>query len=107
MAEYIEREALWRAFEFEPFYDNADRDEIVLPKIDDFPAADVAPVVHGRWDECDWVKYDGHSECIHYPKAAWRCSNCCNAFKKELLWKDNYCPNCGAKMDLEGENNNG
>ena len=60
-----------------------------------------APVVHGRWIECDYVEYDGHSECIHYPKAAWKCSNCCNAFKKELLWKDNYCPNCGARMDGE------
>ena len=24
-----------------------------------------------------------------------------NAFRKNLLWKGNYCPNCGAKMDLE------
>ena len=62
--------------------------------------------IHARWDECDWVKYDGHGECIHYPKAALRCSNCCNAFKKELLWKDNYCPNCGAKMDGESDGTN-
>ena len=67
--------------------------------IDNAPTVD--PVVHGRWDECDWVKYDGHGECIHYPKEALRCSHCCNAFKKELLWKRNYCPNCGAKMDLK------
>lgn len=46
----------------------------------------------GEWSECDWVAYDGHGECIHYPKAALRCSNCYNAFKKELLWKVNYCP---------------
>lgn len=80
----------------------AGRVVVFAEDIEAIPAADVAPVRHGRWDECDWVKYDGHSECIHYPKAAWRCSNCCNAFKKELLWKDNYCPNCGAKMELGG-----
>lgn len=57
----------------------------------------------GRWDETDWVKYDGHGECIHYPKAALRCSNCCNAFKKNLLWKRNFCPNCGAEMRGESE----
>ena len=53
---------------------------------------------HGKWFECDYVEYDGHSECIHYPKAALGCTNCRNAFKKELLWKRNYCPNCGAVM---------
>lgn len=60
-----------------------------------------APVVHGKWEECDWVEYDGHSECVHYPRKGLRCSRCCNVFKKELLWKANCCPNCGAKTDLE------
>ena len=57
----------------------------------------------GEWEDCDWVKYDGHGECIHYPKAALCCSRCRNAFKKELLWKPNFCPNCGADM-RKGEN---
>ena len=57
----------------------------------------------GEWEECDWVKYDGHGECIHYPKAALCCSRCRNAFKKELLWKRDFCPNCGADM-RKGEN---
>lgn len=89
--EYIEREALWRAFEYEPFYDNADRDEIVLPKIDAFPAADVEPARHGRWY---WAK-DGHCKC-----------SVCEQYAtvKRLVVKTNYCPNCGAKMDLEGGN---
>lgn len=64
------------------------------------PAADVAPVVHGRWEEADWVELDGGgNELIRTPNAALRCSVCCNCFKKELLWKEAFCPNCGAKMD--------
>ena len=103
MAEYIEREALVDILAVSHAYHaNNSREASLLDRdirlIWEQPAADVAPVVHGRWIECDYVKYDGHSECIHYPKAAWKCSNCCNAFKKELLWKNNYCPNCGACM---------
>ena len=46
--------------------------------IDDFPAADVAPVRHGRW------LLDGScSECRANP----------------LTTHKKYCPNCGAKMD--------
>lgn len=67
--------------------------------LDYLPTIEAEPVNHGRWEECDWVEFDGHGECIHYPKAALRCTNCCTAFKKELLWKRNHCPNCGAKMD--------
>lgn len=64
------------------------------------PSADVAPVVHGRWEEADWVELDGGgNELIRTPNAALRCSVCCNCFKKELLWKEADCPNCGAKMD--------
>lgn len=59
----------------------------------------------GEWEDCDWVKYGGHDECIHYPKAALCCSRCRNAFKKELLWKRDFCPNCGA--DMRKEENNG
>lgn len=61
-------------------------------------------VVHGRWTETDWVEMEsGGHELIKTPKAALRCSNCRNCFKKELLWKTNFCPKCGAKMD-EGDN---
>ena len=74
-----------------------------LDYIDSEPAADVAPVRHGRWEEADWVEPDCHGfGTIITPKAALRCSNCKNCFKKELLWKDNYCPNCGT--DMRGSN---
>jgi hypothetical protein len=47
------------------------------------PAADVAPVVHGRKIE------DGDIGCF------WLCSLCGEC----LPYGANYCPNCGAKMD--------
>lgn len=68
----------------------------------DSPAADVEEVRCGRWEEVDWVEPDGHGfGTVRTPKAGLRCNQCSNVFKKELLWKRNYCPNCGAKMDLE------
>ena len=64
------------------------------------PAADVAEVVHGQWEEADWREYDAQScETIRYPKAAIVCTNCRCAFKKDALWKRDFCPSCGAKMD--------
>ncbi len=66
------------------------------------PAADVAPVVHAKWEICDWVEPDYHGcGTIRTPNAGMKCTNCVHVFKRDLLWKDNYCPNCGAKMDLE------
>lgn len=66
------------------------------------PAADVAPVVHARWDETDWVEPDGHGfGTIRTPNAGLRCTRCTCVFKKELLWKRQYCPGCGAKMGNE------
>ena len=63
------------------------------------PAADVAEVVFARWEEADWREYDAQScETIRYPKAAIVCTNCRCAFKKDALWKRNFCPSCGAKM---------
>ena len=64
------------------------------------PAADVAEVVFARWEEADWREYDAQScETIRYPKAAIVCTNCRCAFKKDALWRRDFCPNCGAKMD--------
>ena len=69
------------------------------------PRADVEPVRNGRWEECDWVDVDEHGFGTRRTfKAGLRCSQCACVFKKKLLWKRNYCPSCGSKMDLEGEN---
>lgn len=65
---------------------------------------EVAPVVHAKWENCDWVEPAYHGcGTIRTPNAGMKCTNCVHVFKKDLLWKDNYCPNCGAKMDLEDD----
>ena len=73
--------------------------------IAEMPAADVAPVVHGEWEAVDWREYDANScEVICYPKDGIACTHCRYVFKKDALWKKNFCPNCGAKMDGGADN---
>lgn len=101
MAEYIERETVLEKIESSFMWARSFGE--LYEAAQDIPAADVAPVRHARWEEADWVEPDCHGfGIIRTPKAALRCSNCKNCFKKELLWKDNYCPNCGARMDGDG-----
>ena len=77
MDDYIKRKSVIRLITQR--YENP---EICEREINEIPAADVAPVVHTRWG------YDrhGNGEC---PVCG--CDDC--GFT-------NYCPNCGAKMDL-------
>ena len=64
-------------------------------KIINLPPADVAPVRHGRWVNEQMI-VGGFAE-------TWSCDcSVCGRTQREPLWKPNYCPNCGAKMDLEG-----
>ena len=54
--------------------------------IDDFPAADVDQMRHGRWIYDHWCEF--------------KCSVCGEfSNSKPYRGKENYCPNCGAKMD--------
>lgn len=98
MAEYITKDKLWDTFVDEPFYDNADKDEIVLPIIDSFPAADVAPVVHGRWisweEAGNYVPSPDRHECS-------ACHDAAQVLVNGLELLSDYCPSCGAKMDGE------
>lgn len=64
---------------------------------DDFcsiPAADVAPVRHGRWDDSGRYTFPSGAVAV-------RCTNCgCALTESEhRLYNWNYCPVCGAKMD--------
>ena len=90
MAEYLEREAVVR--ELNKTYDNMNAMGAqfyggfmnAVYRIKDFPAADVAPVRHGRW-----LCVDTDTEQFFL----------CNRCKKKEYWESDYCPNCGAKMD--------
>lgn len=65
--------------------------EQLYDEMQDVPSADVAPVVHGTW----FLRHIGHG---HY----WECS-VCHATPIYVTNNTNYCPNCGAKMDVEQE----
>lgn len=67
----------------------------VINSLESAPAANVAPVRHGRWEQCfeDWRKQIEGDKCSlcgfeHYGTSI-----------RDYL----YCPNCGAKMDEEVE----
>jgi len=82
MSEYIERgTAIKRVMEtkWESGSDGAAAMEIVAAA----PAADVAPVVHGRW--------------VYHDDGVITCSECGNAESSDSY----YCRYCGAKMDGE------
>lgn len=91
MAEYIDRDdALSEIERREALMVGDKRVSVDAMKsfIKNRPAADVAPVVHGRKIE------DGDIGCF------WLCSLCGEC----LPYGANYCPNCGAKMDGGAEN---
>ena len=94
--EYIEREALEVALNHRLNFLMAENGEYdhytsgfdeAVTRVENFPAADVAPVWHGRW-----LCVDTDTEQFFL----------CNRCKKKEYWESNYCPNCGCKMDLEG-----
>ena len=67
----------------------------MLDSIEDYiPAADVVPVRHRRW-----VKTVGENGVT----SAYRCSGC--GFEDNRYTLFNFCPNCGAKMDKDGDGN--
>lgn len=98
MVEYIEREATLKEAESRIMWGASAM--AVYETIQEAPAADVAPVVHGRWVRIRGMappEYHGRHMCsICYARALdIKC-------QEEL---SGFCPNCGAKMD--GEEHNG
>ena len=63
----------------EPFY------YVLWDDIQNAPNIDAAPVMHGRW-----VAKTGRAMC----------SACADECWADSVLEYNYCPNCGAKMDL-------
>ena len=107
MAEYIEREAAIAIIEkkqkelcpvgrygrgcvYGLDREKYDAWDEIIDALENVPAVDVAPVVHGRWEVIEVLTDD--------IQTAARCNIC-----GELIsWFGKfsvYCPNCGAKMD--------
>lgn len=92
MAEYIERKTL-----IKQFCERCNEEMSEMPCeppecfameiIKAIPSADVAPVRHGRW------VYNGIPDSIL--SGCSLCGFSCGAYSF------NYCPNCGARMDLD------
>lgn len=106
MGDLIDRDALGVGPANPEVFQNtayADGWNALLRIINQAPAVDAAPVVHGRWIKIN--KYDMESRLY--------CSSC----KQEYAYIDGicylvsgselpfYCPNCGAKMEREEEHN--
>ena len=92
MAEHIDRKAFIEAVKDIPLWGC-----VAAMFADSIPAADVAPVVHGRWvkNKNSFVIDDYYGYCFDYN---------CNACGKVVSGGDmlpKYCPNCGARMDGE------
>lgn len=80
------------------FYPSGEANEAVVTvaEINNAPTIEAEPVKHGRWVEAvRWIRTDGHKKSLRWK----RCSNC--GFRVKPKFAKNYCPNCGAKMDLE------
>ena len=69
----------------------------VASVFEDVPAADVEPVRHGRWE---WLGPNRlAADCM-----CGTCSAC--KVRSKYIVNTMLCPNCGAKMDLEGKYEN-
>lgn len=99
MAEYIDRKAAYREIcsdETMSGYEKAYCSELIR----NIPAADVAPVRHGLWEGYSHQRYyciDDFGDPIYKDGVVYYCSKC----RRKTVIKERYCPNCGAKMDLE------
>lgn len=94
MARYIDADALVKKLSTEPNEPYTEYDEAwddVIKEINNAPTADVVPAVHGEWT----------------PESAYFvCSLYGNSYDMDEDNPCNYCPNCGAKMDLGAEDDN-
>ena len=92
MADYIEKEAAKEAILSWAVCINHPEllsKEDAMYFIDNLPAADVAPVRHGRWE----------------PPAVGKYGVLCSVCRSQVDNPFVYCPNCGAKMNLEDTKN--
>lgn len=113
MAKYINRDTLTAELHRLGFGEHGFVERILADGaysvIESMPTADVAPVVHGRWewfDEETGTPIDGYER-----EWGWRCS-CCNIElpddydNPDIHPEMKYCHNCGARMDEPDESEN-
>lgn len=111
MSEYIDREALLK--DIEERYclpcKEAGKDhnsckcavcwvDDMRGEVIDAPAADVAPVVHGRWISLTGCENEG-VYCSICKKKVWKSDYAWCSKKSRNKLRSNCCPNCGARMD--------
>lgn len=102
MSKYVDADALSDAIQrnVEAYYSwggGYDSAEGALSEIENFPAADVVPVRHGKWNR---IKIPPAGYNLH----GWQCSECGYVDEVSHSVAETafpYCPNCGAKMDVE------
>lgn len=87
MAEYITKKAAINAVESAPIELFQSEWEEIEEAIDAAPTADVAPVVHGRWNATETCSLCGEKSTEGLDATTWN------------YWLPNYCPHCGARMD--------
>lgn len=99
MAEYIDRANLIARIKYYVTHTPKDKGEhyaysVMLNEILNRPAADVVPVVHGRW-----IEKTVPEGCRYF-----ECSNCGAHENRHTAIKGYYCWRCGAKMDGGADN---
>ena len=104
MAEYIERESMIKHLDilYDRMYAKSPQfySGFMLARdyVREFPAADVAPVVHGRWK----ITIE-HKDLFDMDVWKYTCSACDEYRLSAIPLSEaiKFCPNCGARMDEE------
>ena len=100
MSEYIERETVLKHKHImcgSNWGGDYSAEAVLVEDIGKIPAADVAPVVHGKWIE---AKLNGMSL---YPVGQKMCNICGQIMPSQWETMPPFCYGCGAKMDAKSE----
>ena len=65
---------------------------ITKQEIEEMPVIDAVPVRHGKWSRHTLGSTSGYGTTVMH-----QCSEC----ESMTISRFRYCPNCGAKMDVE------